>query len=259
MDILTSIILGVIQGLTEFLPISSSGHLVIAQQALEGTTDEVFFLLLHIATLLAVVLYFNADIRELILSISGRGSAPRSDLLYPLIIGTIPAGVAGVLFESSVDKAFDSAIFVASALFVTGGMLLLASRLNPRDGSIARLEARGAIGIGLFQAMALFPGISRSGSTIVGGLYKGLAPTEAARFSFLLSIPAIGGAALFKIGEIAAYDTSNTLSYAAGMAVAFCAGVAGIRILMQTVIKGRLQYFGYYCITMAAIVFVCLI
>ena len=254
MDIQTSIILGAIQGLTEFLPISSSGHLVIAQQALEGTTDEVYFLLLHIATLLAVVLYFNTDVRELLRSIAGKGSSPRSELLYPLIIGTIPAGVAGVLFESSVDKAFNSAVFVACALVVTGSMLLLASLLNPGKRSIAHLDARGAAGIGLFQALALFPGISRSGSTIVGGLYKGLTPTEAARFSFLLSIPAIGGATIFKIRDIAAYDTTNTVPYAAGMVVAFCAGVAGIRILMRAVTSGRLQYFGYYCLAMAAAV-----
>jgi undecaprenyl-diphosphatase len=246
--------MGAVQGLTEFLPISSSGHLVLVQQALDGTTDPVFVLLLHIATLLAVVIYFWEDVVALLRSFVGRDTTKRSDLLYPLIIGTAPAAIAGLLFESSVDKAFDSEGFVALALVITGLLLIVAARLPKGERSIAMLEPRRAAIIGLFQAFALFPGISRSGSTIVGGICNKLAPKEAARFSFLLSIPAIGGATLLKLSDIASYDTANTIPYVLGMAIAFVSGFAGIRVLMRAVTQGKLEYFGYYCIAIALVV-----
>lgn len=251
MDILTSILLGAVQGLTEFLPVSSSGHLVLFQHALDGTTDEVFVLLVHIATLLAVIIYFRKDIRNIVLSLGKRGDTSDGGLLTPLIIATIPAAVVGMLFESYVDKAFESQAAVACALAVTGMLLIVASRRRPGEKTAETVGLKGAAMVGFFQAMALFPGISRSGSTIAGGIFNDMDPAEAARFSFLLSIPAIGGATLLKIQEIAALDAANTVPYMAGMLVAFVSGAAGIHLLMRAVTHGRLHMFGYYCIAIA--------
>lgn len=196
-EILNYLVLGVVQGLTEFLPISSTGHLVVARDLLGITaeyglaTDAV----LHLATAFAVLLYFRKDIARLVAGafawVSGR-VVERADrvLILALLFGTIPAVVVGLLFQDVIESTFRSPALVAYALL--GGSLLffVAERAATQSGA---LSARKGVLIGLFQALALIPGVSRSGATISGGLLLGLHREEAARFAFLLSFPVILG------------------------------------------------------------------
>jgi undecaprenyl-diphosphatase len=253
MDVANAVILGVLQGLTEFLPISSSGHLVIAQHYISGTTDEVFILCVHLATLAAVCITFRHDIRHIIEPLYRR-KAPRPVLgIRELAIGSIPAALAGVMLEETFDAAFSSLPAVTGALVLTGMLLYIASRyMATHEAKPGRIGDADAFVVGVFQAAAIMPGISRSGATIAGGILRGVSPRVATRFSFLLAIPVIGGAALLKAPELLAVENSSVLPYAVGMATAFTAGMVGIRALMAVVAQGRLRLFSLYCWTVAA-------
>jgi len=256
-----AIILGIIQGLTEFLPVSSSGHLVISEHLLKlsmpGVSLEIW---LHFGTLVAVLVYFFPRIKALFRgvfdpSFSEAGAMRR--LLWALVLGTIPAVVVGLFFKDFFEKAFEAPTFAAGMLIVTGTFLLLSklARNLSRDVS----GKRGFI-IGLAQALAILPGISRSGSTIVTGLFLGVKPDKAAEFSFLLAIPAIGGAFLLDL-----LDNSETLfagndlsHYLVGAGISFLAGIVSIHYLLRLIRRGKLFYFGYYCTVagVAALVFI---
>jgi len=246
MSYFDAIILGLIQGLTEFLPVSSSGHLVLTEHLLHVNLPGVVFeLIVHIGTLLAVLVYFRKNILLLIKALFDKSLIDERKMILYLIVGTIPAVIVALLFDDYIESAFGSPLVTSVMLTVTGGILLVTAIVRKKDGGI---KAPNAIIIGCAQALAIFPGISRSGSTIAAGMFAGVTPVKAAEFSFLLSIPAITGALVFKIKNIMMIDSSMIGQYAVGAAVSFLSGLMAVYFLLSVVRKGKLQYFGIYCI-----------
>ncbi len=201
MNITDAILLGLVQGFTEFLPISSSGHLVFARSwfGIETEFGLAFDAVLHLATALAVVAYFFPEIKMLVHTLLRKlGRLPVNtrdeSLLYALIVGTIPAATLGIVFESKIEADFNSAFLVASVMFVSALFFIVAEWYYSRQQGTSEVTLKKGLMIGLFQAMALIPGFSRSGATIAGGMILGLTRHEAARFSFLLAIPVTLGA-----------------------------------------------------------------
>ena len=211
MDILQGIIIGIVQGLTEFLPVSSSAHLVFIQNILGVESSLAFDTFLHLGTLIAVVWFFRYDIYKMIQSwilslldiVQGRFKEgfyedPYKRLAWYVILATIPVGIVGVLFEDSVDALFAGALYVpAFFLFVTGTILYLSQRMPSGNVNYDNITKKEALFMGLGQACAILPGLSRSGTTIAAGLTIGLDKQFAAKFSFILSIPAISSIAAY--------------------------------------------------------------
>lgn len=257
-------LLGLVQGLTEFLPVSSSGHLVLFQAFL-GIEDGgiIFEVMVHFGTLLAVVTVFWHDIinliRELFLffkpatyraGLMSRFESENARLLFYIIIGTLPAAVIGLLFEDYVEAAFQNAKLTCVMLIVTGFILLL-TRLV-RKKSLA-LSSRRSFLIGVAQACAILPGISRSGSTISAALYQGVDSNRAAQFSFLLALPAILGATVLKLAELFSQPIDSTLSLnlILGTVVSYGSGYLAIKLLLGIVRRGKLYWFAPYCFLIA--------
>jgi undecaprenyl-diphosphatase len=247
--------LGALQGVTEFLPVSSSGHLSLAQLWLHidpATAGHRFNVLVHAATLLAVAWVYRADLLELVLAALRPGRAtPERMRLLAVIVGTLPLGL--VLIEP-VEAAFvameSSARAVGTALLVTAAMLLYAARTpaaTPTAGPTSPPTWGQALAIGLVQLCAVAPGISRSGSTIAAGLALGLAPREAARFSFLLSVPAVLAATAKEALEIqGAAAAGSSAGFAVGFVSALVVGLASLRLLLLLVDRNRLAWFVPY-------------
>lgn len=243
------LIMGLIQGLTEFLPVSSSGHLVIGERFLRLDPPGVLLeAILHLGTLVAVLILFRRDILRL-----ARGLfTKRREFgeISRLIVGTIPITVIGFVLQDKIDAAFSSLLVVGICLLVTGGLLLIADRAG-RQAKRKEVRLRDALLIGISQAAALLPGISRSGATISTGMIVGIKGREAARFSFLLSIPAILGAAGLKL-----YQALTTTSVAVGewpellvgALTALAVGVVAIKGLLALISRGKLKIFGIYCL-----------
>ena len=248
-----ALILGVVQGLTEFLPVSSSGHLVLGQSILGLKEPELLFdVLLHVGTLAAVIVCYGKDIRRiawgwcssLLGKDSGDGAARTGWLL---ILGSVPAGIVGVFLGALVEEMFASPRLAACALLVTGGILCLS---EPREGAgrgEAEMTAKDALIIGVFQAFAIVPGISRSGATIAAALMRGVAREQAARFSFLLSVPTILGAFALKVKELEDPLGAKLLPYAVGALAAAVVGAVALGWLIRLVRGGNLARFRYYC------------
>lgn len=246
MSYFDAIILGIVQGLTEFLPISSSGHLVLCEHLLNAKMPGVVFeLIVHVGTLLSVLVYFRRRIARLILSIFDKSMInERSTLIY-LIIGTIPAVIVGILLDKIIEQAFVSPLLTSLMLIVTGLILLGTSFVQKGERGI---KPPNALLIGLAQALAIFPGISRSGATISMGLFAGVKPIVAAEFSFLLSIPVIIGAVVFKTGDIVSVNTALLGHYMLGAVLSFIFGLLAVHFLLSMIKKGRFKYFGIYCL-----------
>ncbi len=234
--------LGAVQGLTEFLPVSSSGHLVLAEMLLgvrrPGLALETG---LHLGTLLSVVLAYRRTLRH-----------DLAELWPALVLATLPAGLGGLLLRGVVERLFDRPAAVAVGLALTGALLLAAARRPPGERPARSLRAADALWIGGMQVLALAPGVSRSGSTIAAGLRRDLSPPEAARFSFLLSLPAVGGAAVLHLGALAA--APGSLGIAAGAAAAALTGWWALRHCVAAVRRGGLRPFAWYCLGVAALV-----
>ncbi len=248
MDILSAILLGLIQGLTEFLPVSSSGHLVLSQHLLgfEGS-NLAFDLVVHLATLLAVIIYFRKDIYNILTSaISGSGEINGRLWISMIAIGTVPTAIIGYSFEEQFKAMFAAPRIVALMLWVTAVILIISDRIPIKDNSGNRLTIWRALVIGTSQGLAIIPGISRSGSTISAAIFSGMNPDRAARFSFLLSIPAILGASLMESKDIAAVASVNIPAYAAAALAAFMSGYLAIDILLKMVVKRKLWRFSVY-------------
>ncbi len=245
MSFLDALILGIIQGLTEFLPVSSSGHLVLAEAILKmkepGITLE---LLVHLGTLLSVMIYFRSQIFRLVKSLFVREMAAERRIILLLIIGTIPAGLAGVLLKDFFESTFSNPVETSIELIITGGILFLPRLV--KAGS-AGLSIPTVIWMGIGQAISILPGISRSGSTIVAGLLAGVKPAEAAEFSFLLSIPAIAGAIILGIPDMADVAPELIMPYALAAVVSFIFGLIAVYWVLNAVKKGKFEYFAYYC------------
>lgn len=240
---------GLIQGLTEFLPISSSGHLVIVPALLgrEGP-DLATSALLHVGTLIAVLVYFWRDLLEV-----ARFSEDGKRLLRFLVIGTIPAAVAGLALRDPLDRMNEEPRLVAAALIGTG-LLLLATQFI-RHGGRQQDEAdrRSAVIMGLGQALALIPGVSRSGTTITAGLAEGFERQQAARLAFLLGIPAIAGAGLLNFVDLAGSDEGISGAVWLGLLVAAVVGYAAIAFLLRLIARTGLAPYGWYCVAIGVI------
>ncbi|MFC1613017.1 undecaprenyl-diphosphate phosphatase [Patescibacteria group bacterium] len=251
MSILQSIILGAIQGVTEWLPISSSGHLVIAQEFF-GLQNYLFFdILLHTTTLFVVFIVFWKDIIEILKSIIKLDfKSEYGELAVFIITGSIPTAIIGFLFQNIFEKLFTNLFAVAISLMVTG-ILLLSTKIKKHQKS-ANLNKKKATLIGIAQGVAIIPGISRSGATISAGILSGIDRMKVARFSFLLSIPAILGALLFKINKnIIAYTKWQPIIF--GMITALIVGYIFLKLLLSIIKSDKFHIFGYYCITLSII------
>lgn len=258
------IILGFIQGLTEFLPISSSGHLVIGQHVFPGSAgiqeDVLLDILLHFATLLVVIMYYRRDIltilRDLITRKPDRPKPEteaeaqlRRKMPWLILAATIPTGLIGVGFKLSdqVETLFTSLPLVGIGLLVTGVLLFFSDRITVKTPK-RDISYGDALIIGVVQGIAVLPGISRSGATISTSILRGIERPLAAKFSFLVSIPAILGATVLEGKDILHLSQSpHILPYAAGMLVAFVAGYGAIITLLRLVVKRQLRWFSFYC------------
>lgn len=266
MSPLQTIILGIIQGLTEFLPISSSGHLVVIPSLLGwGPFPQedvfVFDVLVQVATLAAVFVYFWHDLWEIGRAffsglIKRQPFETRSSRLgWYIILATIPASLIGLLIKDQIEAAFSSPSAVALFLIGTAALLVIGERLGTRQRSYQSFTWRDALQMGLFQVLALFPGISRSGSTIVGGMLRDLDRPAAARFSFLMSVPVMLAAGLLAVIDLLRMPHLGELlpSYALGFLAAAVVGYLSIRWLLGYLAKSSLYVFAGYCAGLAAL------
>ncbi len=240
-----AILWGLIQGLTEFLPVSSSGHLrlvpdLLGMEAPDLSTSAV----LHLGTLSAVVTFYRADILWIVRGLSQDPVARRVSL--SLVVATIPAALVGALLVSPVERFQESAQAVGIALLVTGSVLLLTRFIPHRTGRVEDLGPAGAFGIGLFQALALLPGISRSGMVIAAGMLRGLSPTEAARFGFLLAVPVTLGAGVREAMSLSLVGVSIP-QLLVGTLVAALSGYWAISVLIRILARKGLWPFAFYC------------
>lgn len=259
MDIIQAIILGIVQGLTEFLPVSSSAHLVFFQNMLGTGPSVAFDTVLHLGTLVAVVSFFWRDILSMIKALVSsildlfRGKfleGVKEDvykrLVWLLVVGTIPAGVMGIAFKNEFEALFTSILAVGVFLLITGVLLWMSEHYKQGNKEVKEVSFKNALAIGIFQGFAIAPGISRSGSTIAAGLFSGLNRELAARYSFLLSIPAILGAALVQVKDITALDMTLT-ALIAGFIAAVVFGYLAIKLLLKIIKEWSLNIFAYYC------------
>lgn len=253
MDIFTAVILGIIQGFTEFLPVSSSGHLVLAQSLIKDFQQPgmLFDTLLHGATLGAVFLYFRRRILELIVAPFGLVNNNYKKIYFEnkrfwwgIILATIPTGIIGLSLESKVEGIFSTPAFVGYFLIVTSILLLISDRFHG-NGEITGISA---IIIGIVQGLAVIPGISRSGSTTAAGLFLGIKREEMAEFTFLMSIPAILGAIILQARHISAVPASELTAYIAGMIAAFISGFFAIGFMVYFIKRANLKAFALYCL-----------
>ena len=261
-NILQSIFLGIIQGLTEFLPVSSSGHLVFFQSLMGLKEPPIFFdVMLHLGTLLAVVVYFWTDIWKIAQGIGAvlkrkHKNLPQVKLFLLIILASIPTGLMGILFKDWFESFFSKPKLVGGMLLITG-LVLWITRFAKKEGKpLEQIGWFDAILIGIAQGAAIIPGISRSGATISMGLFCGLDRELSGKFSFLLSIPAILGATLLEYKKI---DTVSDLgTVLIGTAVAFGVGILALTFLMKIIKMGKIFNFSYYCCGMGILMIILL-
>ncbi len=272
MSYLTAVLLGLVQGVTEFLPVSSSGHLAIAEQLLnlQGASNVpgFFDVLLHLGTLVAVFIAYWDDIRDMIVEFfAGIGDLahhstpnpvpPARRLILLIIVGTLPLFVM-VPFRHFFSSLGDNMYFIGGALIFTGILLFVSDRVRHGRKTEKTATLLDALLVGLGQAVALCPGISRSGMTITTGCFAGFERKFAVRFAFLLSIPAVIGANILSLKDAidAGIDWASVPAYLVGVAVAAVSGYACIRLLRYIAEKGRFGAFAYYCWAVGALTLV---
>jgi undecaprenyl-diphosphatase len=266
LELLEAILLGVVQGLTEFLPVSSSGHLLLGQYFL-GMNKERFGLpfdvALHLGTLVAVVGFFWRDLLRIAhafgrsLTARGRDLAdPYQRLAYLILASTVPAVIIGFLLEDIFETAVRSPWVVVFNLVLVGVLFIVAERVGSRIRRADKLGFSEAVGIGLAQAAALVPGVSRSGATVTLGLFLGLRREEAARFSFLMSVPIIAGAGSLQLAEVVSVglDAREVVMFGAGFLSSAAVGYFAIRFFLRFVVHHSLRIFAYYRFALAAVV-----
>ena len=269
MNVLDAFCLGALQGITEFLPVSSSGHLVLAQHLLGFRESQLFFdVAVHVGTLVAVFLVFRGDLafmlRDCFRAIGQATSSPTTaasnglnsgvKLALMILVGSIPTAIIGLLFKDLFDRFFASPAIVALGLWITGFFLLWSRRSEPNSKHRDNPGVFNSLMIGLIQGAAITPGVSRSGVTITLGMLLGLEPDLAFRFSFLLSIPAILGALVLETFQ-GGLNYPEWQVVAVGFFSAFLVGWIALRLLRSLVSKGKLFYFAPYCFVLGAIAF----
>ena len=268
MNFFEALLLGILQGLTEFLPVSSSGHLVLAQAFLGLKEPLVFFdVMLHVGTLAAVLVVYRGAIGNLIrggvTAIAKRNASPELTFIWLILLGSIPTGLIAVLFKDTLEAAFDKVWLASVMLIVTGGILqlprlrrvgALTNRASQNNGGTSDAADTGmrwwhAPLIGIAQGCAITPGISRSGTTISVALLCGISAKTAAEYSFLLSIPAILGAVVLKMRDVV--NTAIPIHIiAGGMLAAFVVGYIALRLLLVMLNRGKFSVFSYYCLAL---------
>lgn len=258
MELLKAVLLGLVQGATEFLPVSSSGHLVLGSQLLNFHDQGMLFnVTVHVGTLVSVVIVFRAELYQMVLApfrwLAGdRTEGTRYFLEWNryVLLATIPAALVGVFLKYYSRSIFNSSLLVCMMLAFTGVMMVMTRYLPQRK---VRLRSGQAVLIGIAQACAIIPGLSRSGTTIFAGMLLGIDRETVARFSFIMSIPAIIGAALLGIGEAldSPPEAASLINLGCGTVTAAIAGYFAINLLLDVVKNNRLQWFGYYCLVVS--------
>ena len=254
MGIFEAILLGIIQGIAEFLPISSSGHLALAQQVFGIEEASLSFdVLLHVGTLIPVCVIYWKSIWELL-------RKPFQKMTLFLIVGTIPAVVAALVLGDAIESLFSSLLFLAGGFALTGVVLLIADKIRPGEKTERDMTVVDALVIGCAQGVAIAPSISRSGSTISASLLRGLNRETAARFSFLLSIPAILGAAVLELKDVLGggviFEGIPVESLVAGFLAAMLSGYLAIQFMLKLIQKAKLKVFSVYLFALAVFVVV---
>ncbi len=264
MNVFRAVVLGIIQGGTEFLPVSSSGNLVIYPAMFHwGAPTLSFVMALHMGTFFAVLLYYIKDVWRLILAFFNTFKKERTEeqnfyvhLFWMLFIALLPAGIVGVLFANKIANVFSEPHTVCIFFFITAALLILASvNWRKKWDTLENVSLKHALSVGFLQIIALFPGISRSGSTIVGGIFSGMNQKDAARFSFLLSIPTIGGAGLFEIKDALNASVSG-ISHTPlffGFLASFIVGFLSIGFFFKVIKRTKFYVFAIYCIALGVI------
>ena len=253
-DLLRAVVLGIVQGLTEFLPVSSSGHIELFKAVLGddavGEESLLMTVMLHFATALATVWVFRRDVGAILAGIFG-GERDDLEFAFKIAVSMVPAGLVGILLEEQLNALFDQRIvLVGCMLIVTGLLLFLADRATDTTKGVG---LRDSFLIGLSQAVALLPGISRSGATISTSVLLGVDRSKAARFSFLMVVPLIFGKVILDLadGDLGAQQASWG-EYGAGFVAAFFTGVFACQLMIRLVKRSQLRYFAYYCFAVAA-------
>lgn len=254
-SLLKAILLGTIQGLTEFLPVSSSGHLVIFSHLLQFRDAGLMFdVFMHFGTLMSILVLFRKELVQMVISPFAllKGNASETNRYYwrwdlYVILASIPAAVVGLLFEDQIEQVFSSVIPALIFLFITGLMMSSIPFIKSRNKDIT---GPMSFIMGVAQAFAILPGISRSGSTIFAGILSGGNQEKVARFSFIMSIPAVAGAVVLKAKDLvgSSLSSSEILNIAFGTLFSFAFGCLAIWWLLDFVKKGKIQWFGYYCL-----------
>ncbi|MGJ8726022.1 MAG: undecaprenyl-diphosphate phosphatase [Roseibacillus sp.] len=246
MEIWEAIVVGIVQGLAEFLPISSSGHIVLTQFLLGVESDGILFeVVLHVGTLLSVLVYFRKKLWALTRSLWTKEMEDERKWIFYLFLATLPAVILvltplGDLFES----AYENPVLVSGLLLVTGSLLLAPKVIKAKS---KELSWKTALFMGVGQAFAILPGISRSGSSITAGLLSGVKPEKAAEFAFLMSIPAIAGAVVKEKDSFAELSNDLVLPYTLGALAAFLSGLFAVYLVLAAIRRGKFAYFAYYC------------
>ena len=257
-----AIFLGVVQGLTEFLPVSSSGHLVFFQSLLGLKQSPIFFdVMLHLGTLLAVVIYFWMDIWKIAQGLGAmfkkkHKNPPQVKLFLLIVLATLPTGLMGILFKDWFESFFSKPNLVGGMLLITGLVLFLTRFVKKGGKPLEQMGWVDAVLIGIAQGAAIIPGISRSGATVSTGVFCGLDRELSGRFSFLLSIPAILGATLLEFKKVDMVLGIETILI--GTAVAFGMGILSLTFLMKIINKGKIFNFSYYCCGMGILMIILL-
>ena len=257
MTIWEAIIVGIVQGLAEFLPISSSGHIVLTQMLLGIEESSLSFeIVLHLGTLLSVLIYFRASLWKLCQSLWTKDMREERMMIVWLAVATVPAVIAYKLFSEYFKAAYGNPVLVSALLLLTAALLFVPKLVKNKSANIG---AKSSLWMGLGQALAILPGISRSGSTIAAGLVSGVKAEKAAEFSFLMSIPAIAGGFVLNLKDESerlgswgkALESCSSDAYIWGAVASAIVGLFAIFIAMKVVKKGKLEYFSYYLITVS--------
>lgn len=250
-QIVYGIVLGIVQGIAEFLPISSKGHLILVQGPLErwlglesanpGPRRLEFDVILHFGTLIALLIVYRYELWSL-----------RFRQWVALFVGTIPVGVIGLAFHSKAEEMFDAPVLTGFGLLGTAALLFLAQWFSHGERGLGDMSLARAAGIGLFQAAAILPGLSRSGTTITGACLLGFDRNTAARFSFYLAVPAIGGAVAVTAAKFVRHPepfvNNSPIALATGAMVSLLVGVVSLQWLIRMISRGRLYWFAWYCL-----------
>jgi undecaprenyl-diphosphatase len=258
MNLLSAVILGLIQGLTEFLPVSSSGHLVLAQSLLgfQGPSAA-FDVMLHLGTTLAVVIYFRQDIADILVSaFSGNSKEEGRRWIIMIILASIPTALIGLIFRHQLEESFNNAHALAVQFWITGLILLLTDRVRDRDSKGDKIKTHQSLLVGIAQGIAIIPAISRSGATLSAGVLSGLNRKTAAKFSFLISVPAILGATALEAKDIQGFSKTELLPSLMGVLVAFVVGYLSIGWLIKLLVRRNMWIFALYLLLIGLITYI---